>query len=87
MKTMSLSRLYMSVDLIRGSDILAGSHPCFVYHIEKLLTSLADLIEKLLTSFMADPKKVKWWTSAKGQLISKCLFDSIVSTKKPTNFF
>ena len=75
----------MSVDLIKGSDIL----PILALSsIEKLLTSfIADLIEKLLTSFMADPKKVKWWTSAKGQLISKCLFGSIVSTKKPTIFF
>ena len=26
-------------------------------------------------------------TITKGQLISKCLFGAIVSTKKPTNFF
>ena len=46
----------MSVDLIKGSDIL----PILALSsIEKLLTSfIADLIEKLLTSFMADPKRV-----------------------------
>ena len=70
----------MSVDLIKGSDIL----PILALSsIEKLLTSfIADLIEKLLTSFMADPKKVKWWTSAKGQLISECLWGVIDFPKK-----
>ena len=30
---------------------------------------------------------VRWIIATKGQLISKCLFDAIVSTKKPTKFF
>jgi hypothetical protein len=42
-----------------------------------------------LVTLVRKPKKLeqKMITLPKGQLISKCLFGAIVSTKKPTKFF
>ena len=37
--------------------------------------------------FICGKKQIAFCTYSKGQLISKCLFGAIVSTKKPTKFF
>ena len=48
---------------------------------------MTDYITKIKQKLHIDLERVNIGQRAKGQLISKCLYSVIVSTKKPTNSF
>ena len=61
-----------------------------MYSIELLILTkfiVPDYIIAIKQKLHIDLERVNIGQRAKGQLISKCLYGVIVSTKNPTNFF